>query len=329
MPLNTYAPDTDEPTLHSRYLSYNTIEPSALKKELTIIGLGKMGGNLARQLIQKGWHVVGYNRTPEVTKGLEKEGLDGLYSLTHFRKTAAPRIVWLMLPAGKPMDEMVWGENGLIHTLQPGDIIIDGSNSFYEDTVKRAALVKKQDIEYLDVGVSGGPGGALSGASCMVGGDEETFKKIKPLLEAISVAHGVAYVGKSGAGHFVKMVHNGIEYGMMQSIAEGFNLLEKSKFKFNLTQIADVYNHGTVIESRLLHWLKKAYEEYGEKLETIPGTVSQTGEGQWTLETGEKMKVNTPALKAAVDFRTQSSKNPSYTGKTLSALRRQFGGHKT
>lgn len=329
VPLNAYTPDSNEASVHSEYISHDAIEENTIKKEIIFIGLGRMGSNLARQLIRKNWQVFGYNRTLEVTKELEKEGLVGIYALNEIsRVTATPKIIWLMLPAGNPMNDTVFKKDGLISILHPGDIIIDGSNSFYEDTIKRALFVKKYKIEYVDVGVSGGPEGALGGASCMVGGDFATFEKIKPLLNDLSVANGVVYVGKSGAGHFVKMVHNGIEYGMMQSIAEGFELLKKSDFQFNLTQIADIYNHGTVIESRLLRWLKKAYEEYGEQLESISSSVGQLGEGQWALETAKKIKVQTPSLQVAIDFRNQSSRKPSYTGKILSALRRQFGGHK-
>jgi len=327
-PLNSYPPDSDDAANNAQYLSQNTKITTALNKEITIIGLGKMGANLARQLMYKGWNVFGYNRTHEVTKELEKEGINGIYDLSELRKTKGKRIVWLMLPAGDAMNDIALGKGGLISILTKGDIIIDGSNSFYEDTIKRARSMKKYGIDYLDVGVSGGPGGALHGASCMVGGDEEVFHRVEFLLHDISVAQGVAYLGKSGAGHFVKMVHNGIEYGMMQSIAEGFELLKKSDFHFNLTQIADIYNHGTVIESRLLHWLKKTYEEYGENLESVSSVVTMLGEGQWTVKTGEKLKVSTPSIKVAVDFRTKSLKKPSYSGKVLSALRRQFGGHK-
>lgn len=327
IPLNTYIPDTDEASNCSQEVSSGAIENDTLKKEIIFIGLGKMGANLARQLIRKDWRVTGYNRTKEVTEELGKEGLNGIYSLSDLKKITSPKIIWLMLPAGKPMDEIILGKNGLVHILNPGDILIDGSNSYYEDTVKRVQEVKKYAVEYLDVGVSGGPKGALNGASCMVGGDRKIFEKIKPLFEDLSVPNGVAYVGKSGAGHFVKMVHNGIEYGMMQSIAEGFTVLKKSNYHFDLMQIADIYNHGTVIESHLLYWLKKAYEEWGENLEIIPSTVSQTGEGQWTLKTAEKLMVNVASLKVAVDFRTHSAEKPHYTGKILSALRRQFGGH--
>lgn len=328
IPLNSYVADSNEPSEHSTYVTQRKSE-FKLKKEIVLIGLGKMGANLVRQLIRKGWNVTGYNRTPEDTKELEKEGMKGLYSLTDLKKTTpGPQIIWLMLPAGKPIDEIVLGKSGLVHILKPGDIIVDGSNSFYEDTVRRATVVKKYAIEYLDVGMSGGPSGALNGASCMVGGNVDTFKKIQTLFDDISVSQGVAYMGKSGAGHFVKMVHNGIEYGMMQSIAEGFELLKKSRYRFNLTQIADIYNHGTVIESRLIKWLKNAFEEYGEKLDSISSAVSQLGEGKWTVETGKKLKVNLPSIKLAVDFRIKSAKNPRFAGKILSALRRQFGGHK-
>ncbi len=329
IPLNAYTPDSNEAALHSVYLTDEIQDSKRLKKDIVFVGLGKMGANLARQLIKKEWNVYGFNRTPEITKELEKEGLNGIYSLSEIKQSIeSPTIIWLMLPAGKPLDDVILGKSGLAHLLRPGDIIIDGSNSFYEDSAKRAEIVKKLGIEYLDVGVSGGPGGALRGASCMVGGNEEVFKRIKVLFEDVSVSDGVAYVGKSGAGHFVKMVHNGIEYGMMQAIAEGFSLLKQSHFGFNLTQIADIYNHGTVIESKLLHWLKIAYLEYGKMLDGIPGEVSQLGEGKWTVQIGKKLGIPMPVIKTSVDFRTKSLHNPSYSGQILSALRRQFGGHK-
>ncbi len=325
VPMHHYEPDTNTPFEKSKLLFQNKKKASG-KKAIVFVGLGKMGTNLARQLISKGWSVSGYNRTSEVTIEMEKEGLMGLYSLTELtKKISAPRIIWLMLPAGKPIDEML---KKLLPQLKSGDIIIDGSNSFYKNTIKHATLAKKYGIHYLDVGVSGGPGGARNGASCMVGGDKELFEKIKPILNDISVPNGILYAGKSGAGHFVKMVHNGIEYGMMQSIAEGFEVLKKSNFKFNLTHIADLYNHGTVIESKLLNWLKNAFEQHGEELKSVTSTVAQTGEGLWTVETAKDLKVNTPALKTAVSFRIKSGDNPTFTGKVLSALRQQFGGHK-
>ncbi len=298
------------------------------KKEIGIVGLGKMGGNLARHLLLKGYKVVGYNRSPEKTRELVKTGLVGVSSIAELVENLVhPKVVWLSLPAGKAIDEVLFGDLGLAKYLKAGDMVIDASNSYFADTVKRYSQLIKQEIEFVDVGISGGPDGALNGASLMVGGDKKDFNNLLPLFIDLAKAGGVQHFSGIGAGHFVKMIHNGIEYGMMQAIAEGFTILAKSHFKLDLSRVAQVYNHGSVIESRLLAWLYEAFEIYGEDLTQISGRVAQSGEGKWTLDTAKKLNVQTKVIAEAVKFREMSQKNPNYTGKILTALRNRFGHH--
>jgi 6-phosphogluconate dehydrogenase len=296
-----------------------------LKREIGIVGLGKMGGNLARRLVEKGWLVVGWNRTATVTQALEKEGLRGAYSFKEFvQKLTPPRVIWIELPAGAVVEEAL---KELTPLLSAGDIVVDGGNSYFKDALRRAKTLAKKKIEFVDVGVSGGPGGARHGASLMIGGKRETFAKLEPLFYDLARENGYQFFAGYGAGHFVKMVHNGIEYGMMQALAEGFAILKKSKYKLDLTRVADIYNHGSVIESRLVGWLEKAFELHGEDLGDVSGSVKHTGEGAWTVKTVKEMKLKAKIIEGALQFRIQSEKNPSYTGKILSALRGQFGGH--
>ena len=328
VPLGFYEPDTSTASVKSMFIDSFLEAESDLKREIAIVGLGKMGTNLARRLKKKNWRVFGYNRSFDKTTLLETEGITGTYSFKELAdKLSKPRLIWMMLPAGKAIEEAIFGEKGLVNFLAPGDIIIDGSNSFYKDTLKRYKKAENKKIKYLDIGVSGGPSGALHGASLMIGGDKKLFRKLKVLFLDLAAPGGVEYLGKAGAGHFVKMVHNGIEYGMMQAIAEGFAILKKSSHKLDLKRVTDIYNHGSVIESRLIGWLKKALIVHGEDLKDVTPAVSQTGEGKWTVETADKMKIEVPVIKDSVDFRTKSARKPSFTGKVLSALREQFGGH--
>ena len=294
-----------------------------------VVGLGKMGGNLARQLLSKEWRVIGFNRSADVTRELESEGLTGAYSIKELVSALPkPRVVLLMVPAGKPVDEVIFGKDGLINYLDKGDIVIDGGNSFYKDAITRFEKLKKRGIHFIDVGVSGGPEGARRGASLMVGGDKEIFQRTEQLFYDLSVKDGYQFFEGAGAGHFVKMVHNGIEYGMMQAIAEGFTILKKAKYKLNLAQVSDIYNHGSVIESRLIGWLKKAFDAGGNDLKEISGSVGHTGEGEWTVKTAKELKAQARVIEEALRFRIKSERDPTYTGKILSALREQFGGHK-
>lgn len=338
VPLRTYKPDTKKVFEESKYIDELDRAPRQIKKEVGIVGLGKMGSNIARHLVEKGWRVVGFNRSPDVTKKLSQEGVVAAYSFKELReKLSRPCLVWLMLPAsakataGKPStsptDEVLTGKNGLVQFLETGDTIIDGGNSFYKDSIRRSRELERRKINFLDVGVSGGPAGARYGATLMVGGKKDLYGKLEPLFRDLSVKDGYGYMGANGAGHFVKMIHNGIEYGVMQAIAEGFAVLKKSKYKLNLKEISAVYNHGSVIESRLVGWLKKGLELHGEDLKGVSGSVGHTGEGEWTVKTAKEEGVKAKIIEEALKFRIESEKNPSYTGKILSALREQFGGH--
>jgi len=297
--------------------------------EIGIIGLGKMGANLAKRLGVKKWRVVGFNRSSLATKELEKGGIIGTYSLSEFvEKLSSPKTIWLMVPAGKPVDEVIFGEGGLEQLLEKGDTVIDGGNSFYKDSVLRGERLKAKGINFLDVGVSGGPVSIELGKfAIMVGGDKKVYEGSKPIFDAMSdTASG--YMGVAGAGHFAKMVHNGIEYGMMQALAEGFAILQKAPFKFHLRDVANVYNQNSIITSRLTGWLEEGFREYGEELEKASSTVAHTGEGEWTVKVAKEIGVSAPVIEASYNFRIESEKNPTFTGKILSTLRAVFGGHK-
>ncbi len=299
-----------------------------LRREIGIIGRGKMGSNIARHLLEMGWTVHGYDREKGLvqqshTSGMKSE--DSLASLVGHLST--PRLVWLMVPAGKAIDEVLSAKEGIAKKLSRGDIVIDGGNSFYKDSIARAKKLAKFGIKYIDVGFSGGPMGGRKGACLMVGGDEAAFKTLEPLFRDLAIPGGYRFFKGAGAGHFVKMIHNGIEYGMMQSLAEGFAILKKSKYKLNLAAVAYSYNHGSVIQSRLVGWMKSAFEQYGEDLKAVSGSVGHTGEGEWTIWTAHELNVPAKIIEESFKFRVRSAKDPSFTGKIVSALRNQFGGH--
>ncbi|MBI2004622.1 glucose-6-phosphate dehydrogenase [Patescibacteria group bacterium] len=338
VPLTEYKPDSTPGPSFTRELS-----DSADKEvgnhigEIGIIGLGKMGANLARRLSIKKWRVVGFNTPPEATKELEKEGVVGAYSLSEFvEKLSPPRTIWLMVPAGKPVDEILFGQstspgmkqNGLSQLLKRDDTVIDGGNSFYKDSVRRGKRLKAKGIHFLDVGVSGGPVSiALGKFAIMVGGDKKIYENSKSIFDAMSDTTS-GHMGAAGAGHFAKMVHNGIEYGMMQALSEGFAILQKAPFKFRLREVANVYNQNSIITSRLTGWLEEGFKEYGDDLKKASSTVAHTGEGEWTVQTAKELDVSAPVIKDSYLFRVRSKKNPTFTGKILSMLRAVFGGHK-
>ncbi len=328
VPLRRYAPDSRTVADEAAAMDAARTVRAGFAKEVGIIGLGKMGAGLARQWHDHGWRVVAYNRHPEKTKELEADGLTGAATLDELvAQLPAPRAVWLMVTAGKPVDDLLFGKDGLAAKLKKGDIVIDGGNSFFEDSMRRAKLLAKRGIKFLDAGVSGGPAGARNGACMMIGGDKTSYEKWESLFSDASVHGGYEYFGMAGAGHFVKMVHNGIEYGMMQSIAEGFALMKKSPFKLDLQRVARLYNHGSVIESKLIGWLASGYRTFGEELKKVSGSVAYTGEGEWTVKTAKKWKMRLPVIEDSFKFRVRSKKSPGYMGKVLSALRNQFGGH--
>lgn len=288
------------------------------------IGLGKMGINMCLQLQEHNHDIIAFNRGEEGRKNGRKAGLRVADSIEEMvNGLGKNKIVWLMVTSSG-VDEVL---KTLLPLLSPGDILVDGGNCFYEDTIRRAKTVAKYGVRFVDAGVSGGPGGARKGACVMIGGDKTAYKKLLPIFKAMSVPDGFSYFGTHGAGHFVKMVHNGIEYGMMQALAEGFAILKKSPYKLPLKEVARLYNHKSVIESRLVGWLESAYEEFGENLKGVSGSVSHTGEGEWTIATGKKLKVPVTVIEDSFKFRVDSAKRPSYIGQILSALRNQFGGH--
>ncbi len=298
-----------------------------MKKELVILGLGKMGANIVRRLTQKGWQVSGMDVNAEVGAALASEtGMRPITQISDITHIAAPRLVWLMVPAGKPVDDVL---NQLTTVLQAGDVVMDGGNSFYKDTIEHGKKLAEKGIRFIDVGFSGGPGGALSGACLMVGGDRSAFTEFEPLFQDLA-KDGTAYkfFPGAGAGHFVKMVHNGTEYGMMQAIAEGFGVLKASPFNINLADAAEIYNNGSVIESRLIGWTRSALEESGADLADISSEIGHTGEGEWTVKTAHELQVPAPIIEGSYNFRLQSKENPSFVGKVVSALRGQFGGHR-
>jgi 6-phosphogluconate dehydrogenase len=292
--------------------------------KLGYIGLGKMGFNMVERLLEKGHAVVAYNRSAEPVRAAAARGAVSAGSVEEVvRMLEPPRLLWLMVPH-EAVDTVL--DQALPHLAQ-GDTVIDGGNSRYTDSVRRADVLKRSGIHFLDAGVSGGPSGARNGACIMVGGERAVFERYESLFADLSVTKGFGRVGPPGAGHFVKMVHNGIEYGMMQALAEGFAIMKAASFSLDLAAIADLYNHRSVIESRLVGWLKAAYEKHGQELEGISGTVAQSGEGEWTVEAARQLGVPAPIIEGAVRFREESEKRPGYAGKVLSALRNQFGGH--
>lgn len=314
-----------------------------------IIGLGKMGMALAKHALREGFELVAYNRTISKVEDIVKEGAIGAYTLEEVvqklepprdvkSKDNAARIVWLMVTAGKPIDIVLGtreenkgdkgdGEKqGLVDLLEEGDIVIDAVNSHYRDSIRRGRVLLKKEIQFLDVGTSGGIEGAEKGACFMIGGPEEAFRKCEPIFKALAAPGGYAYFGKAGSGHFVKMVHNGIEYALMQALGEGMNILEKSEFEIDLAKVAKVWNHGSIIQSRLVGWLHKALtEDVG--LKNSPAEVGSLGTGRWTVEEALRLGAPTPNIANAVFARYESRDRDSLIYKVVQALRKQFGGH--
>lgn len=293
-------------------------------KTIGYIGLGKMGRNMVERLLDKGWEVVAYDAMPTNVAAVAERGAEGVVSpQAVVERLASPRLVWIMVPHSAVDDVLTQ----IVPYLQAGDTIVDGGNSNFKETMRRAKAVAEQGIHYLDAGTSGGPGGAKEGACVMVGGKEKIFQTYEQLFRDIAAPDAYAYMGTSGAGHFVKMVHNGIEYGMMQAIAEGFEVIRASSFDLDLAQVAHSYNNKSVIESRLTKWLEEGLRKEGNELERISGSVSASGEGLWTVQTAHELGVAVPAIESSLRFREESQKHPSFTGKVLSLLRNQFGGH--
>ena len=295
--------------------------------ELAMIGLGKMGLNMTTRLIGGGHRVVGYDRAAANVEEAKKIGADGANSLKEaVSKLKAPRVVWTMIPAGKPTDDTI---QELSELLSKGDVVIDGGNSNYKDSIRHAAILEAKGIEFIDSGTSGGVWGLKEGYSLMVGGKPEVVEKMRPIFETLAPAadKGWGRVGPHGAGHFVKMVHNGIEYGMMQSFAEGFSIMKaKDEFGIDLAQVSHIWQDGSVVRSWLLDLAARAFDE-DASLSEIKPWVADSGEGRWTVFESIDLNIAAPVLTLALQMRLASRDEENYTARMLSALRNQFGGH--
>ncbi|MBT2654827.1 decarboxylating 6-phosphogluconate dehydrogenase [Bacillus sp. ISL-18] len=292
--------------------------------EIGLIGLGKMGFNLALNIMENNHRVVAFDVNKEAVKKLSGDGAIGVESISALvNQLSSPRIIWIMVPSG-PITEQVVEE--LKGVLAEGDIVIDGGNSHYKDSIRRGTELGDKGIHFFDAGTSGGMAGAREGACMMIGGNKEIFSTIEPVIRDINVENGYLYAGKSGSGHFLKMIHNGIEYGMMQAIAEGFEVLEKSDFDFDYEKVARVWNNGSVIRSWLMELTENAFSK-DPKLDSIKGVMHSSGEGKWTIETALELQAAMPVTALSLMMRYRSLEEDTFTGKVVAALRNEFGGH--
>jgi 6-phosphogluconate dehydrogenase len=291
-----------------------------------MVGLGRMGMNMTRRLIQGGHSVTGFAIKKAQVEEAERFGAQGASSLKDLaEKLTSPRVVWLMIPAGAPVDETI---EGIKEYLSEGDIIIDGGNSFYKDDLRRFESLKKEGINYLDVGTSGGIWGLEVGYCLMVGGEKEFFDYLEPIFKTLAPPDGHLYCGSAGAGHFIKMVHNGIEYGMMEAYAEGFELINASKYGegLDLMKVTHLWNQGSVVRSWLLELLELAFEKDGN-LSSIKGYVEDSGEGRWMVKEAIDLNVSLPVISLSLSRRFRSRQTDPFAERVLAALRSEFGGH--
>ncbi|WP_195574126.1 phosphogluconate dehydrogenase (NAD(+)-dependent, decarboxylating) [Paenibacillus sp. 1001270B_150601_E10] len=288
-----------------------------------LIGLGKMGLNLGQNLLDHQHEVVAFDLNEKAVEEMKGYGAAGVNSLQELvQALPTPKVLWLMIPhtvVDKVMEE-------LIPLLSHGDIVIEAGNSHYKESIARYNHLKEIGIHLMDVGTSGGMAGARHGACYMVGGDQEAWAQVEPLFRDTSVENGYLYAGRAGSGHFLKMVHNGIEYGMMAAIGEGFEVLEKSDFDFDYEQVAKVWNHGSVIRSWLMELTENAFSK-DAKLDEIKGVMHSSGEGKWTVETALDLQAATPIMALSLIMRYRSLESDTFTGKVVAALRNEFGGH--
>ena len=292
--------------------------------ELGFIGLGKMGMNMVTRLRRDQHRVVVFDRSTDLIKQAENQGCVGASSLADLvGKLGTPRAVWIMVPSGAPTEETI---HAVATLLQPGDTIIDGGNTRFHDDVRRAAELKTRGIHYVDAGTSGGIWGLKVGYCLMIGGEDEAVNRLTPIFKTLAPENGWAHVGAVGAGHYVKMVHNGIEYSMMQGYAEGFELMSKSDYTLDLARIADLWMHGSVVRSWLLELAAGALKE-DQKLEKLRGYVQDSGEGRWMIADAIEKDVPVPTLTTALFTRFRSRQEESFAEKMLAALRNAFGGH--
>lgn len=294
---------------------------------LGMIGLGRMGGDMARRLLRGGHRIVVHDRDEDAVRELAGEGADTAVSISDLvAKVPVPRTIWLMVPSGEVTEDVI---NTLSAELNPGDTVVDGGNSNYKDSIRRAAALEERGLHFLDVGTSGGVWGLEQGYCLAVGGDLESYRRLEPVLRTLapSPQDGYGHVGPSGAGHFVKMVHNGIEYGMMEAYAEGFELMQaKQEFDLDIRRIADIWRNGSVVRSWLLDLVAAALQEDPD-LKSVRSYVDDSGEGRWTVEESVSLAVPTPVITQSVQMRFRSRQDNPFSGRLLAALRKQFGGH--
>jgi 6-phosphogluconate dehydrogenase len=289
-----------------------------------MIGLGRMGANMTTRLIRGGHQVVAYDRDPAAVQRSAADGATGAASLRELvDKLQPPRSVWIMVPAGEPTDSTI-GE--LLGLLQPGDAIIDGGNSRWTDSKLRYARCKEKQVSFIDAGTSGGVWGLENGYCLMVGGDDDAVNRAEPIFLTLAPSGGYAHVGPSGGGHFSKMVHNGIEYGMLAAYGEGFEILEKSEYDYDLHQLASIWRYGSVVRSWLLDLLEVALKNDPE-LSKVKGWIDDSGEGRWTVQAAIDESVPAPVITMSLISRFVSRQQESFSAKVIAALRNEFGGH--
>jgi 6-phosphogluconate dehydrogenase len=293
--------------------------------KLGMIGLGKMGGNMTERLMQGGHQVVVFDRSPEtVSKYAALGAIASNDAADMVKKLEAPRIVWIMVPAGKPVDDTI---AALLPGMSKGDVIIDGGNSNFHDTMRRGSELSAKGIHFVDSGTSGGIWGLANGYCLMIGGADEAFALCEPIFKTLAPENGYAHMGKTGSGHYVKMIHNGVEYGMLQAYAEGYEILHASKeFDLDLHEIAKVWNHGSVVRSWMNELAERAFEKEGN-VESLKGFIADSGEGRWTVQEAIDLDVPAPVITLSLLMRLRSRQDDSFGGKVIAALRNEFGGH--
>ncbi|MBD8499674.1 phosphogluconate dehydrogenase (NAD(+)-dependent, decarboxylating) [Paenibacillus arenosi] len=288
-----------------------------------LVGLGKMGLNLGQNLLDHKHEVVAFDLNKQAVEEMKSFGAEGAYTLEELvQAMEAPRVLWIMVPHGV-VDSVI---DQLTPLLSTGDIIIEAGNSHFKESIRRYELLKEKGIRFMDVGTSGGMEGARNGASYMIGGDEDAWQHVEPIFRDTAVENGYLYGGRAGSGHFLKMVHNGIEYGMMAAIGEGFEVLEKSDFNFDYEKVARVWNNGSVIRSWLMELTERAFSK-DAKLDEIKGVMHSSGEGKWTVETALDLQASTPVIAMSLLMRYRSLDQDTFNGKVVAALRNEFGGH--
>ena len=295
-----------------------------MKKEVGVVGLGRMGSNMTLNLLDKKWKVVVYNRSSGPARVLVKKGAKTGKNYDEFVSKLGKKKVILIMVSAKAVDLVI---KDLLPFLRKGDIIIDGGNSYYEDSIKRYKQLKSKGINFLDMGTSGGLEGARKGASLMIGGDKKTFRAVEPLFKSLAVEKGYGYMGESGAGHFVKIIHNGVEYAMLEAYGEGYEILEKSKYKFDYSEVSRIWHHGSVIRSWLMELAEKAFKK-NPKLKGVPGIIGGGTTGTWAYKIAKKEKADAHAMEHAIMERKKSKKRQSFASKFIAEMRNQFGGHK-